>query len=201
MRRIYLIAILFLYLGVSNAVAQVHINFHLDNTDVETRIKLSTLTRTVSARNAELARTNRQLTKILMHHRAQLADNYQRNRFDKGDGFFLNASGSLATGVATLFLDRFPSLPYMSSTRREYLKSMAMGKSVLIALNRIDASKVKSGKRQEIYQLRSELIREFSKHDREARKMLAFSVAGLALADYVLFTELMQQLNAIEIAL
>jgi hypothetical protein len=176
-------------------------HIHHNNTDVQTRNKLSALISTLKARNSSISSTNAKLLKAISDHKDQLRKNYTRNSYDKQDNFLASSIGSASLSLATNILADYPLLPYMTSAKRDYLKELSMDKAVLLSLQYIDASKIKAGHRQEIYRLRRELIRQFSRNDREAREMLLLSAAAMALFGLEGHAELLNVLNATEIAL
>ncbi len=194
-----LIVVILLLICESGYSQWVHIHTHLNNRDRQTRSKLSRLTLTLIGRNATLLLTNRQLSKAIDHHRRQLKKNYTKNRFDKKNGFLVRSLGSATLSLGTSALGNYKRLPYMTEIKRDYLKSIALDKFVLVSLNNVSANKIKSGKRQEIYRLRNKIIRELSESDRSARKILFFSAAGLAVLNYEEFSELSRFLKAAEI--
>ena len=93
------------------------------------------------------------------------------------------------------------NLPYMTKEKRDYLNQVAMDKAILIALQFVSADKIKSSRRQEIYRLRSKLLREYSKNDRDARSLLYLPIGGLLISNFQEFTEMSSVLKALEIAL
>ncbi|MEE1964580.1 hypothetical protein V1387_17970 [Allomuricauda taeanensis] len=141
------------------------------------------------------------LLRAIDNHKDQLRKNYTRNSYDRKDDFLSNSIGSASLALATTVLASYPMLPYMSRAKREYLEEKAMDKAVLMSLQYIDASKIKSSHRQEIYRLRRELIREFSKNDREARNMLLISLGAMILLNQGDHMELKELLDSIEIVL
>ncbi|GAA4277188.1 hypothetical protein [Aquimarina mytili] len=173
-------------------------HFHINNNDGPTRRKLGQLILTLTSKNTALGITNAALNNALISHRNHLRKNYSRNSFDRKDNFLLNSAGSATLSLGTSVLSRYPKLPYMTKTKRDYIEAITMDKAILLGLQYIDARKVKSGRRQEIYRLRGELIREFSKNDKEARKILLFSAAGWSIVNYATFSEMIRTLKAVE---
>ncbi|WP_378188152.1 hypothetical protein ACE939_06870 [Aquimarina sp. W85] len=179
----------------------VHFHFHFDNNDAATRTKFASLIRILGAKNTALKATNASLNKALKSHKAQLKANYTKNVFDKGDSFLakLLLSGSLS--LVTSKLSGYPKLPYMTKAKREYLDQLTQNKLLLAFLQNVPAGKIKSGKRQEIYRLRGELVKELSRNDKEARKILLFSAAGLVMVNFETFLELSKAMKVIEVLL
>lgn len=188
--------VMIMALGHTGASAQFY-EWHWDNTDLETRQKLGVLIETITERNTKLEAVNRRLADALDDHRKQLHKNFDKNRYD--DGFLLQSGLSIGESLAVQVLGDGVTLPYMPHFKKEYHKRGSDGKIALLgALNLMDASKISAGKRQEIYRLRNALLREFSKHDRETRKSLLFSVAALSFLEAGSVQVLMQMLNNVE---
>jgi hypothetical protein len=160
----------------------------MNNNDSKTRDKLNSLTTTLMINNAALLTINNRLKTTLDKH-----------EFDKEDSFLTNSLGSISLSVATSIIGSNKNLPYLPESKKSYLNAITMEKSILLALQYVDATKVSSSKRQEIYRLRSELIREFSKSNREARKQLMLPVLAMGLTNYEEFIQLKNQLDAVEI--
>lgn len=195
----FIIALLFV---CQTSIGQIlHVHTHINNRDKKTRQKLTELIGTITARNITLGKTNSMLKKALDNHRNQLKKHYTKNKYDKKDNFLATSATSGALSLATSTLSRYTVLPYMTRPKREYLQALSKDKAVLLALQYIDVKKVKSGKRQEIYRLRSDLIREFSKNDRDARKILFFSALGLVVVNYAAFSEISKTMKAVEVVM
>jgi hypothetical protein len=177
----------------------VHVNNFINNKDKKTRDKLNSLISTLTQNNAALAYTNNNLKTTLQKHEGQLNKNYSRNKFDKEDNFLTSSLSSISLSVATSILGTYKNMPYISESKKEYLNDITMDKSILLALQYIDSKKVKASKRQEIYRLRSELIRELSKNNREARQLLMLPLLAQGLISYEEFIALKNKLDAVEI--
>jgi hypothetical protein len=191
--------ILFILIG-NTAISQiVHFHTHLNNTDRETQQKLNLLISTIAQRNVALATINRNLSVTLEKHKAQMQKKYSSNRYDKEDNFLTSSLSSISLSLATSILATYSKMPYMPQTKKDYLNAVTMDKSILLALQYIDAKTVSSGDRQEIYRLRTQLIREFSKNDRDARELLMFSAVAMGITNYKDFLELKTKLDAIQI--
>lgn len=175
--------------------------WYYKNTDKKTRKKLGILIGYITARNLALGKMNKELKTAIYNHEMQRIKQYSKNGLDRKDDFLKKSVTSGSLSLATTLLGAYPKLPYMTKEKRDYLKSITRDKKILFALQLMVASKIKSGKRQEIYRLRSELIREFSKSDRRARKVLMFSAGGLVAQNPDKFKEIFEKMQLIEIAL
>lgn len=173
---------------------------NIKNTDAETRRQLTRLIGTLTARQTSQGTMKQQLADAVNNHRKQLQAQYTRNRYDRGNSFVDNA-GSLLLGLGTSAVARTPNLPYMTKEKREYLDAVTMNKLLLASLQVINKTNIKSSKRQEIYRLRAKLVREFSKNDREARKLLYFSSAGYLTKNYQDFINMYRVLKPLQISL
>ena len=200
MKNNIIITVLFFLIG-NVAISQIlHFHTHFNNTDTRTQRKLTTLIGTLGQRNTALLAINKNLTEALIKHKTQLNLKYTTNKYDKEDSFLTSSLTSMSLSLATSILGAYANMPYMPKTKRDYLNAVTMDKSILLAIQYIDAKKVSSGQRQEIYRLRSQIIREFSKNDRESREILMFSAGAMALLNYPDFIELKNKLDAIEIS-
>lgn len=180
----------------------VHVHTHINNNDNPTRAKLGVLSAEVIAINAELSKIKDLLKDAKENHRKQLDLQYKKNKeYDKQNSFITNALTSTALSFGPDMLSNSISLPYMTKEKKDYLRSVAMNKLILSALQVVDAKKIKLSRRQEIYRLRSQLLREYSKLDREARSILYLPVGGLLISNYKEFEKMAQTLKALEIAL
>ncbi|MBQ4820590.1 hypothetical protein [Aquimarina sp. MMG016] len=201
MKKNILIIVLFLitiHLGYGQFWHHHHTHNRINN-DGKTRGKLGSLIGTTAGRNASLGINNGALASAWTAQTSKLNLLYTRNHFDRRDNFVAQSAQSSALSLATSALSSYPGLPYMTFNKREYLNRLTLDKSVLLTLQLLDASTIASGKRQEVYRLRSELIREFSKNDRDARKIIFFSAAALAVTNYDQFAEIIRAMKAIEI--
>ncbi len=193
------ILLLLVFMGQTMFGQFVHFHTHINNTDSKTRTKLIALIATLGLRNASLTASNGQLTTALASHQAQLQLQYTKNKYDRSSSFIASSIGSTVLGLGSSALARIPNLPYMTKDKQEYLDAVTMDKALLLALQSLSTTKIKSSKRQEVYRLRSKLLREFSKNDRDARQTLFMSAAGLVVLNYDEFIKLYNQLKLIEI--
>ncbi len=201
MKKVIKVLMVALFIGQMATAQFVHVHTHINNTDRKTRQKLTELIGTIGARNIALEANNSKLRDALKHHQDQVKKHYSKNTYDKKDSYLASSATSMGLSLATSTLSRYTVLPYMTRPKREYLEALTLDKSVLLALQYIDVNRVKSGKRQDIFRLRSELIREFSKNDRDARKILFFSALGLVVTNYAVFAEISKSMKAVEIVM
>ena len=187
----------------SSVNAQLVINIHtkINNNDVKTRANQAALILELIAINAKLQHIKDKLADAKAKHREQLDLQYTSNKYDKQNSSFLTSMLSTAKSFGPAILAQQVSMPYMTQEKKDYLNQVALDKAVLAAVQSISADKIKSSKRQEIYQLRNKLLREFSKTDREARGMLYLPVTGLILPNSDQFIGMLDQLKNLEITL
>ncbi|GAA0716347.1 hypothetical protein GCM10009430_11970 [Aquimarina litoralis] len=201
MKIIYQLCILVLF-SIQVGYGQfIHLHTHINNNDAQTRAKLSRLITILGIRNTTLTAVNSQLSRALVSHQTQLNLQYRRNPlFDKRNEFIASSLGTSLLNLGTSEIAN-SSLPYMTKEKREYMKEANMDLALLLALQYVSTSKIKSSKRQEIYRLRSKLLREFSKNGRDARQSLFLSAAGISVLNYEEFLELYKYLKLIQITM
>ncbi len=145
----------------------VHVAIHLNNTDSDTRKKLLEIAGHTAARAVQLKIQNDYLEEMIRNDEEFLERNYKKSdKFDKQN----NTIKSLKTGVlgiGPVLLNQFKKLPYITNVKKDYLQSLALDKAALLSLQNVDASKIKAAERQEIYRIRDQLIRVYSKNDKE----------------------------------
>ncbi len=178
----------------------VHVHTHFNNNDSDTRKKLGVLVGTVGYRNGILWAQNDLLKKSNTYMKNKLHENYER-KHNYDESGLPSAAASIVASLASTTVAKYAALPYMTRIKREYFENLSYDRAVLGTLLFLDKSKIKSSKRQEIYRLRSELIKEFSKYDKDARKILFFSALGLVVMNYAAFSELSGTLKAADIVL
>lgn len=166
------------------------VHIHYNNNDSPTRAKLGILIGTATARNVSHGAANAALGRAIASHTTQLLLQYTKNFFDRKNSFLTSAVSSTALSLGTSVMSSYPKLPYMTRQKKDYIQETTMSKAVLASLQVLPHSKIKSGKRQEIYRFRRALVKALSKHDREARALLLFSAAGLLATDPEMAMEL-----------
>ena len=195
MKTIYIVVILFLSVG-QTVFGQW--TLHLDNNDSNTRRKLLILNGIILGRIATLTASNNDLTEAVKDHKEQVRLQYTKNDFDKGTGYVTTAGISALLSIGASGIARIPGLPYMTSAKQAYLDDVTMDKALLLALKSVSTTNIKSAKRQEIYQLRSKLLREFAKNDTGVRKTLFMSAAGIAVLSFPQFMDIYNKVKITE---
>ena len=202
MKWIYHILFIAVIISHTSYGQSIHIHTHIDNHDHETRRKLLFLNAEIVAINEGLSEVKDLLKDAKENHRKQLDLQYKKNKkYDKSSKFIKDALTSTALSFGPDMLSNSVTLPYMTKEKEAYLRDVAMNKLILSALQNVDANKIKLSRRQEIYRLRSKLLREYSKLDREARGLLYLPVGGLMISNYKEFEKMSKVLKALEIAL
>lgn len=158
----------------------VHVAFHLNNTDSDTRRKLSEILVHNVSRAAQLKLQNDYLKEMIRNDREFLERNYRKSdQFDKQNSFIIRSLFTGTLGAGPVLLNTFQELPYMTYVKTDYLKSLAFDKLVLFALQNVDASKIKMAERQEIYRMREQLVRVYSKNDKEVISVMTLPALAL----------------------
>lgn len=158
----------------------VHVAIHLNNTDSDTRKKLAEVLLHTSARAVQLKLQNDHLEEMIKNDEEFLERNYKKsNKFDKQNSFIIKSLTTGALGVGPVILNQFKKMPYITNVKKDYLKSLALDKLVLLALQSVDASKIKASERQEIYRVRDLLVRVYSKNDKEVFGVMTLPALAL----------------------
>lgn len=178
----------------------VHVHTHFNNNDKKTRQKLGELGAIIGVRNGILESQNSLLSQSNSYMQRMLDENYTR-KHNYEEKELPAIAASIVSSLASTTVSKYAALPYMTRTKREYFENLSKDRAVLAALMYLDKSKIKSSKRQEIYQLRSELIKEFSKYDKDARRILFFSALGFVVINYATFSEVSGVLKAADLTL
>lgn len=172
------------------------VHIHFNNNDSQTRPKLGFLIGEIGARVAALETANKALEMAIFNHQSQLFLNYTKNGFDK-DNFLTSAAFTAGLSVVTDIVSGY-KMPYMTAAKRKFIRSKTERKAVLLGMAALNNSKIKSGKRQEVYRERKDIIKGLSKNDRESRALLLFSALGLVVSDPELLSELLEKLEGLE---
>lgn len=158
----------------------VHVAIHLNNTDSDTRKKLAEVLFHTSARAVQLKLQNDHLEEMIKNDEEFLERNYKKSsKFDKQNSFITKSVTTGALGVGPVILNQFKKMPYITNVKKDYLKSLALDKLVLLALQSVDASKIKASERQEIYRVRDLLVRVYSKNDKEVFGVMTLPALAL----------------------
>ncbi|BFO68479.1 hypothetical protein [Chryseobacterium sp. KCF3-3] len=158
----------------------VHVAIHLNNTDSDTRKKLAEILLHTGARAVQLKLQNDHLEEMIKNDEEFLERNYKKSsKFDKQNSFIIKSLTTGALGVGPVILNQFKKMPYITNVKKDYLKSLALDKLVLLALQSVDASKIKASERQEIYRVRDLLVRVYSKNDKEVFGVMTLPALAL----------------------
>ncbi|MDR4951007.1 hypothetical protein REB14_02275 [Chryseobacterium sp. ES2] len=158
----------------------VHVAIHLNNTDSDTRQKLVEILGHTAARAIQLKLQNDYLEEMIKNDEEFLERNYKKSsKFDKQNSFIIKSLTTGALGVGPVILNKFKKLPYITNVKNDYLQSLALDKLVLLALQNVDASKIKASERQEIYRVRDLLVRVYSKNDKDVFGIMTLPALAL----------------------
>lgn len=175
----------------------VHVAFHLNNTDSDTRKKLAEILLHTGARAVQLKLQNDYLEEMIKNDEEFLERNYKKSdKFDKQNSFIIKSIKTGALGVGPVILNKFKKLPYITNVKNDYLQSLALDKLVLLSLQNVDASKMKASERQEIYRIRDQLVRVYSKNDKEVFGVMALPALAFLIQSS---PELIQLIKKLEI--
>lgn len=176
----------------------VHVFFHLNNTDSDTRQKLGEILFNTGARAAQLKFQNDYLTEMIKNDEEFLERNYKKSdRFDKQNSFIAMSIKNGTLGIGPVVLNKFKRLPYMTNVKKDYLQSLALDKAVLLSLQHADASKIKAVERQEIYRIRSQLMRVYSKNDKEVVEVMTLPALALLIQSHPDLIKLIKNLEIV----
>ncbi|MDQ1856018.1 hypothetical protein [Chryseobacterium sp. WLY505] len=175
----------------------VHLAIHLNNTDSDTRKKLLEIAGHTAARAIQLKLQNDYLEEMIKNDEEFLERNYKKSaQFDKQNSFIANSVKTGALGAGPVILNKFKKLPYITNVKNDYLQSLALDKLVLLSLQNVDASKIKASERQEIYRIRDQLVRVYSKNDKEVFGVMALPALAFLIQSS---PELIQLIKKLEI--
>lgn len=151
----------------------VHFAVHLNNTDSDTRKKLKEILFHTGARAAQLKIQNNYLEEMIKNDEEFLERNYKKSaQFDKQNSTIKSVKTGIL-GIGPVLLNQFKTLPYITNVKKDYLQSLALNKAALLSIQNVDASKIKAAERQEIYRIRDQLVRVYSKNDKEVIGVMA----------------------------
>ncbi|MGR3857217.1 hypothetical protein [Chryseobacterium indologenes] len=157
----------------------VHFAVHLNNTDSDTRKKLKEILFHTGARAVQLKIQNNYLEEMIKNDEEFLERNYKKSaQFDKQNSTIKSLKTGIL-GVGPVLLNQFKTLPYITNVKKDYLQSLALNKAALLSIQNVDASKIKAAERQEIYRIRDQLVRVYSKNDKEVIGVMALPALAL----------------------
>ncbi|MDR4894336.1 MULTISPECIES: hypothetical protein [unclassified Chryseobacterium] len=174
----------------------VHVAIHLNNTDSDTRKKLAEILAHTTARAAQLKFQNDYLEEMIKNDEEFLERNYKKSaQFDK-ENSTINSVKTGILGVGSELLNEFKTLPYITNVKKKYLRSLAYNKAALLSIQNVDASKIKAAERQEIYRIREQLVRVYSKNDKEVIGVMTLPALALLVQSH---PELIKMIKNLEI--
>ncbi|WP_454045418.1 hypothetical protein [Chryseobacterium sp. Marseille-Q8038] len=174
----------------------VHVAIHLNNTDSDTRKKLAEILLHTGTRAAQLKFQNDYLEEMIKNNEEFLERNYKKSaQFDKQNSTIKSVKTGIL-GIGPVLLNQFKTLPYITNVKKEYLQSLALNKAALLSIQNVDASKIKAAERQEIYRIREQLVRVYSKNDKEVIGVMTLPALALLVQSH---PELIQLIKNLEI--
>ncbi|MGE8511371.1 MAG: hypothetical protein ACN6N7_01630 [Chryseobacterium culicis] len=174
----------------------VHLAIHLNNTDSDTRKKLLKIAGHTTTRAIQLKIQNDYLEEMIKNDEEFLERNYKKSaQFDKQNSTIKSVKTGIL-GIGPILLNQFKTLPYITNVKKEYLQSLALNKAALLSLQNVDASKIKAAERQEIYRIREQLVRVYSKNDKEVIGVMTLPALALLVQSH---PELIQLIKNLEI--
>ncbi|QCX00665.1 hypothetical protein FGM00_11310 [Aggregatimonas sangjinii] len=109
-----------------------------------------------------------------------LEKQYGPNNYDLKADFIAKAGlkSVMAIGVPK-FLDKFKNLPYMPQSKKDYISGSSYNTATDLAfLTFLSNENVKASDRQKIYRIRREILRTYSKDEKNVRKILFLCAIG-----------------------
>ncbi|WP_276965288.1 hypothetical protein [Chryseobacterium sp.] len=170
----------------------------MNNTDSDTRQKLAEILGHTGARAVQLKIQNDYLKEMIKNDEEFLERNYKKSdKFDKQNSFIANSIKSGALGVGPVILNKFKKLPYITNVKNDYLQSLALDKLVLLSLQNVDTSKIKASERQEIYRIRDQLVRVYSKNDKEVFGVMTLPALALLIQSSPALIQMIKDLEIV----
>ncbi len=124
---------------------------------------------------------------------------YAANSYDKNSEFIFGSTLRAGMAIGGDFLgSRFGvhGTPYFSKSKNDYMDRIGDNTFDLLFLQYMDANKIRVADRQQIYRLRRDILRTFSKDEAQMRTLLMLAAAGYAFTNE---TELLDLLQAAEV--
>lgn len=175
----------------------VHLAFHLNNTDSDTRKKLKEILVHTGARAVQLKIQNDYLEEMIKNDEEFLERNYKKSaQFDKQNSTIKSVKTGIL-GIGPVLLNQFKTLPYITNVKKDYLQSLALNKAALLSIQNVDASKIKAAERQEIYRIRDQLVRVYSKNDKEVIGVMTLPALALLVQSHPELIKLIKNLEII----
>ncbi|MCC3217674.1 hypothetical protein LIV57_20630 [Chryseobacterium sp. X308] len=175
----------------------VHVAIHLNNTDSDTRKKLTEIAGHTAARAIQLKLQNNYLEEMIKNDEEFLERNYKKSaQFDKQNSTIKSVKTGIL-GIGPVLLNQFKTLPYITRVKKDYLQSLALNKAALLSIQNVDASKIKAAERQEIYRIRDQLVRVYSKNDKEVIGVMTLPALALLVQSHPELIKLIKNLEII----
>ncbi|UOB16666.1 hypothetical protein [Abyssalbus ytuae] len=169
------------------------------NIDTQTMIKLGILNGTLSSRNSINTGMNILLKTLIIQQKQLLKSKYDKSPHDHSSSFVAASAASIALSMGEHILaSEFSKGYYMTKNKRKYIDHMTLDKALLPFLQVLDHKNITAANRQEIYRLRSEIIRQYSQNDKQIRNMMLLPAAAYAIENK---GDLLKLIKKLEIAL
>ncbi len=169
------------------------------NNDVQTNIKLGLLLAELKKRNGTHKDMNKLIQQLITQEKQLLKNKYDKSSHDGQIGFYLKIKGTMALKAAQgILASKFSNGKYMTENKRIYMDHMELDQTIIPSLIYLDKKTITAANRQEIYRLRSEVIRQYSKNDKKVRNMMRIPAAVYVVENE---EELLKLIKALEIAL
>ncbi len=174
----------------------VDIHVHVNSRDSKTRKVLGEIMSHTTLRLIQLVIQNEQLRKSKANYKELLERSYKKTKTDDENDFIKKALISSTINAIPASVVNLYKLPYMTKNKIIYINTSASEKILLASIANIDEKTNKVSHRQEIYRLRNELLKAYSKNDKAARKLLLLPAAATAIKNK---KELLTFLKSVEL--
>lgn len=205
MKKTLIIPILILALGICKVnYAQVWwfpgAYTHITNVDATTQSSLGTLNGNIGTRNKGNLAINRVLNTITGEEKTLIKQKYNKNKkYDETAGFMVKSMTVLASGFGNkVIADKLDTGYYLTKNKRQKIAALGLNEEILVSLLLINKKKITAANRQEIYRLRGEIIRQYSKNDKMVKALLLLPAAAYAVENK---TELLKIIKNLEVFL
>lgn len=176
------IIIVCIIIGISNtAFSQLAVvgHTHVINMDTQTMKELGVLNATLAARIAANSKMKSTLKKLIEKEKTLLKKKYRKSKHDHSSSFVGASGATIATDmILRKMQSKISKGRYMTKAKKRYMDDMRLAKVVLPFLQVLDHENITAANRQEIYRLRSELIKQYLKNDLKTIELLKFSAAS-----------------------
>lgn len=156
-----------------------HTTFH--NLDPVGNAELGAILAAIQKRKAIITDMNKLIGEITAEEKVLLNKKYGKSPHDGQSGFYAKIGGTVSLKAAQDFLaSEFSGGKYMTQNKREYMDHMGLDQFIIPFLLVLDTERITAANRQKIYRLRSDVIRQYSKNDKEIRNMMLLAAAFYA---------------------